>query len=278
MTKEETVDCGFRDDDGNPCYYKEHPELGVTCPNCKIRRNIETVDSEEAVDHSCDICEATNPDLPTCKDMEATQDTVDYCLWENEQDTDNWHTSCGHIWTLLADTPHLNNMEYCPYCGKRLEESAEFVDTSTVDSVDEKEEDRTCQWCRVSMIGNCKDVEKKLEALTEDELIPEVIVPLMEKWAKDCPRFVLWEEPSKEEDFVVPSEKEKLEGTELHYVCTKPVNDRDEDCFDSPCLFWAQENLVREGDTSGFVRCGMLKPVDSTPQLPRTTEEERGDE
>ena len=57
------------------------------CPTTKepILTTIVDPTPQNSVDSSCDICEATNPGLPTCKDMEATQDKEEESVGETEQ-------------------------------------------------------------------------------------------------------------------------------------------------------------------------------------------------
>lgn len=44
------------------------------------------------------------------------------CIWREDLDGGYWGTSCGEQFTLLSDTPEDNNMKYCCYCGRELEE------------------------------------------------------------------------------------------------------------------------------------------------------------
>ena len=62
-----------------------------------------------------------------------------------------------------------------------------------------KDTEKDCQWCRIAVLGNCRDIEKKLENLSDDELDPVTVVNLMKEWAKDCPRFIAWKEPPRED-------------------------------------------------------------------------------
>ena len=49
----------------------------------------------------------------------------DACEWSKESD-DVWRSDCGLLWEFdNEDTPTANNMNYCPQCGKILEEAPE---------------------------------------------------------------------------------------------------------------------------------------------------------
>lgn len=43
------------------------------------------------------------------------------CTWCNDEDG-NWHTDCKQIHTFLEGGPGDNHYNFCPYCGKVLEE------------------------------------------------------------------------------------------------------------------------------------------------------------
>lgn len=47
------------------------------------------------------------------------------CEWSRESD-DVWRSDCGLLWEFdNEETPKANNMNYCPQCGKILEEAPE---------------------------------------------------------------------------------------------------------------------------------------------------------
>ena len=47
------------------------------------------------------------------------------CEWSRESD-DVWRSDCGLLWEFdNEETPKANNMNYCPQCGKILEEASE---------------------------------------------------------------------------------------------------------------------------------------------------------
>jgi hypothetical protein len=45
------------------------------------------------------------------------------CVWTPyDDDGDTWEGSCGALWVMIEGTPKENKMNFCPQCGKRLEE------------------------------------------------------------------------------------------------------------------------------------------------------------
>jgi hypothetical protein len=50
-----------------------------------------------------------------------TSERENDCVWEY-QGEGVWDTECGDSFIILEDTPHENNMEYCPFCGRELQE------------------------------------------------------------------------------------------------------------------------------------------------------------
>ena len=45
----------------------------------------------------------------------------DKCEWTQNEDG-IWETACGNMFEVMEGTPHENQMNYCPYCGKYLVE------------------------------------------------------------------------------------------------------------------------------------------------------------
>lgn len=43
------------------------------------------------------------------------------CRWSEDWEG-WWHTSCGHAFEFIHDTPEENHFQYCPYCGSALEQ------------------------------------------------------------------------------------------------------------------------------------------------------------
>lgn len=44
------------------------------------------------------------------------------CIWKEDEDGTCWTTECGELFVLMEGTPKDNKMNYCPYCGKKLEQ------------------------------------------------------------------------------------------------------------------------------------------------------------
>lgn len=46
------------------------------------------------------------------------------CVWREfeSDDCDWWDTGCAHAYTIIEGTPLENEMKYCTYCGKEIEE------------------------------------------------------------------------------------------------------------------------------------------------------------
>ena len=50
----------------------------------------------------------------------------DTCVWRLEEiDSDLWETACKQEFIMLGGTPSDNDMKYCCYCGKPIEEIEE---------------------------------------------------------------------------------------------------------------------------------------------------------
>jgi DNA-directed RNA polymerase subunit RPC12/RpoP len=47
------------------------------------------------------------------------EETCEYDLWDEDSDTYKC-SQCGELWTLIADSPLENNMNYCPKCGRKI--------------------------------------------------------------------------------------------------------------------------------------------------------------
>ena len=63
--------------------------------------------------------DAPNAELRrSCKPSPPTP-CSDFCLWTQDSDG-NWETACGQMHVFFDGTPHQNNYDFCPYCGKRL--------------------------------------------------------------------------------------------------------------------------------------------------------------
>lgn len=45
------------------------------------------------------------------------------CKWTYQDYENAWKTDCENIFCIIEGTPEDNEMKYCPYCGKRIEQS-----------------------------------------------------------------------------------------------------------------------------------------------------------
>lgn len=44
------------------------------------------------------------------------------CGWKLDSDIFAWETSCGGLFVINDGTPKENDMKFCPYCGKELDQ------------------------------------------------------------------------------------------------------------------------------------------------------------
>lgn len=46
------------------------------------------------------------------------------CIWTQEQfaEFNIWNTSCKNTFEITEGSPSQNNMKYCPYCSKEIDE------------------------------------------------------------------------------------------------------------------------------------------------------------
>ncbi len=61
--------------------------------------------------------DALRAELEKAKEREPTT-----CKWSPDPEDDTWNGDCGAKWTLEYDDPKTNGMNYCPVCGKQLEQ------------------------------------------------------------------------------------------------------------------------------------------------------------
>jgi len=54
------------------------------------------------------------------KDLEQALKAKEKCKWT--YDDDFWDTDCGKAFTIMEGTPKDNEMKYCPYCGRQIEQ------------------------------------------------------------------------------------------------------------------------------------------------------------
>ena len=86
-------------------------EQWVTCSQC-----------DGDFDRECPICDGLGKVLAT-DGKQAEPKRGPTCLWSRaDDDTDVWETSCGHAFTIIEGTPGDNHMEFCCYCGRRVDE------------------------------------------------------------------------------------------------------------------------------------------------------------
>jgi hypothetical protein len=48
---------------------------------------------------------------------------MDFCTWTEEDGC--WNTDCGHVFEVSKGTPAENEMKFCCFCGKLIEEDLE---------------------------------------------------------------------------------------------------------------------------------------------------------
>ena len=82
--------------------------ISYKCPVCGV---------VELPSSHCPFCGVKRVDAPVVEQV---------CFWTHRPEqygqSGYWETSCGHIFILIDGTPIDNEMKFCPYCGKRLEE------------------------------------------------------------------------------------------------------------------------------------------------------------
>ena len=59
-------------------------------------------------------------------------DSADHCTWFCHAGDNCWHTSCNQYFQLEHDTPSSNNMVFCCFCGKPIEEESEEEDGADI--------------------------------------------------------------------------------------------------------------------------------------------------
>lgn len=52
----------------------------------------------------------------------AAAENLSPCIWTSDPIDGGWDAACGDKHWLTDGTPADNNMRFCPYCGRRLEE------------------------------------------------------------------------------------------------------------------------------------------------------------
>jgi len=91
---------------------------------CDLARDAET---ERMRLHT--ILERTQEELAEAKEqIDVLLKVAGKCTWK-EDDEGIWDTTCGEAFTFIEGTPGENDMKYCCYCSKPLEEAKFEEDT-----------------------------------------------------------------------------------------------------------------------------------------------------
>ena len=48
---------------------------------------------------------------------------TNFCFWTYDDIDDKYDTECGKAWFFMEGTAADNEVKFCPYCGKRVEEA-----------------------------------------------------------------------------------------------------------------------------------------------------------
>jgi hypothetical protein len=64
---------------------------------------------------------AVSPELENIEGAYWIRETNKTCLWKEDPD-DVWETACGELFQLNDGAPSANNLKFCCYCGRKLEE------------------------------------------------------------------------------------------------------------------------------------------------------------
>lgn len=71
------------------------------------------------------IIKGVNGEFYPCKDdvfqKTYTPNTQSTCVWKQDDDG-NWDTQCDNLFIIIDGTPAENSMQFCPYCGKTINE------------------------------------------------------------------------------------------------------------------------------------------------------------
>lgn len=128
--------------DGDACHYKDAadgtkawpvpqaepkreplPGLAPThrCPACgALWRQCDDASWNLRSASCCGLCDAGRVELVRLLDEPKREPS---CLWSRaDDDTDVWETKCGHAFMIIDGTPTDNQMAFCCYCGRPLEQ------------------------------------------------------------------------------------------------------------------------------------------------------------
>lgn len=67
-----------------------------------------------------DHYDAVIEELTDLKESMRIEETEE-CHWTYDETHEAWETSCGRMYHITTGTPKENGMDFCAYCGKRLE-------------------------------------------------------------------------------------------------------------------------------------------------------------
>ena len=88
----------------------------------KLTTEIKREYCEDCIDDACDLCWVIDciKYLKNAPTVEA--EPIKHAHWGLFDDNTNTYkcSNCGELWTLNADTPEENNMNYCPKCGAKM--------------------------------------------------------------------------------------------------------------------------------------------------------------
>ncbi len=94
----------------------------IMCENCRAESPFDLSESDTGKSwNTRPIEDALRAELEKAKERELTT-----CKWSPDPDDDTWNGDCGAKWTLEYDDPKTNGMNYCPVCGKRLEQVGDY--------------------------------------------------------------------------------------------------------------------------------------------------------
>lgn len=86
---------------------------------------VESPELHEAMMRAADYLRACADAQPAPAVPQAEPKREPTCLWSRaDDDADLWETECGHAFTLTDGTPTENEMLFCNFCGKRVEDAS----------------------------------------------------------------------------------------------------------------------------------------------------------
>lgn len=82
---------------------------------------ISDVDLKSILDHKLTILELSEMEWMVRELLQHREFDRTPCRWEQDMDGD-WQTGCDNMFVLNEGIPTENGMQFCPYCGHRVEE------------------------------------------------------------------------------------------------------------------------------------------------------------